>query len=221
MLFVFPGLIYLTTNQKGQSLPGLLETQLGPRLGSTTLNLFFLPNPWVRHCPSVHANCRLWPSLINFLTRVHIPTSGGQKTLGIWLAPGFEPRTSLMKISILLLWAIQTIHFALPDPTHCRIPPSKRKWQSSSRSLCRSTAPRSLGCKGWPSGTEQNWHCWRRHCHPDSTILDCNRLCLIAYFCFHLSMVGPKSSECFKSSHSKHLAPIYLVDKKLGFDPKF
>ena len=37
----------------------------------------------------------------------NISTSGGRKTLGIWLAPGFEPRTSPMKTGALPLWATQ------------------------------------------------------------------------------------------------------------------
>ena len=44
-----------------------------------------------------------WP-----LTRVDISTSDNLQTLGIWLALGFKPRTSLMKTSALPLSAIQT-----------------------------------------------------------------------------------------------------------------
>ena len=36
-------------------------------------------------------------------TRVHISTSDNLQLLGIWLALGFEPRTSQMKTSALLL----------------------------------------------------------------------------------------------------------------------
>ena len=42
------------------------------------------------------------------LTRDHITTGEKLQTLGIWLAPGFEPRTSLMKTSALPLCDIQT-----------------------------------------------------------------------------------------------------------------
>ena len=65
--------------------PSLLFSNLGPRLGSTTLH-FFLPNPLACHCPLVHANrCRLWPNSVSPSspsTRVHIPGATRPKNRG-------------------------------------------------------------------------------------------------------------------------------------------
>ena len=78
-------------------IPSLLSSNLGPQLGSTTLHFFpTKPPECVTACWCMrNVNCRLWPYWSAFNQSPHPQCR--VKTLGIWLALGFEPRTSLTK----------------------------------------------------------------------------------------------------------------------------
>ena len=58
---------YLHDNRPERPItPWLARNLTWPTAGKYHSKPFFLPNLWVCHCPLVHANCRLWPSLMNF-----------------------------------------------------------------------------------------------------------------------------------------------------------
>ena len=82
---------------KTYMIPSLLFSNLGPQLGSTTLHFFSYQTPeCVTACWCMrNVNCRLRPYWSAFNQSPHPQCR--VKTLGIWLAPGFGPRTSPMK----------------------------------------------------------------------------------------------------------------------------